>query len=379
MPHRLSTLLLALVVAGCVDQSSAQRDSARRVVRGETSLVQQGSQATTPSADTQSVAPVRPARASRLSPGAQSVADALVFVPRGRNWFALSVRSRRLVVDLGRADIGVPRDSSRREAFRAAFAEAAAKLSPVKPGTKLSIRGPWGIEQATVADFDIAGGRIVGRLQLPAALATLVRRNPILPGAAQRVDTMRLALAPDDSLLRRDSMARRDSVARRDSARKRDTTAVAAVPACIRDSVDSVLVMRTAVVRDSLEHWLTDSVRAAYPRLEQNARVKSWTTTGCFRVGRVLVLAARHDPSAEFAVERAVVLDDSGRVMRLRVADLRFRVHEPLAVFDADGDGVDDVATRALGERSGGITILRFDTTGKRLERLASGFSWESR
>jgi hypothetical protein len=80
----------------------------------------------------------------------------------------------------------------------------------------------------------------------------------------------------------------------------------------------------------------------------------------------------------EFSAERAVMLGDTGAVVRLRLSDLRFHFHEPLAVFDADGDGIDDIATRALGDRSGGLSIMRLDTSTRRLQRLASGFAWET-
>lgn len=369
MPHRFPIFVLTLAAVACADQNRAARDSTQRVLLGETALaLQQGASANappaSPPADSQAgPAPTSPTRhvpRPRLSPEAQSIADVLVFVPRTRSWFTLSVRSARLVMDLGRADVAVPRDTSLRAGFRMAFQEAASALSPVPIGTVLRIRGLWGEEKATLTGFDVSGGRIVGRLDLPPRLASLARRNSILPGAA--------TVAVDSAASADSAVA--DSVV---AARRR------AIDSCQRDSIGAALGARVTFVRDSLERWLADSARAQFPRLERRAKVKSWLATGCFRAGRVMLFAARHDPSAEFAVERAVVVDDSGRVVRLRVADLRFRVHEPLSVFDADGDGVDDIAARALGERSGGITILRFNSATKRLERLTSGFSWETR
>ena len=61
----------------------------------------------------------------------------------------------------------------------------------------------------------------------------------------------------------------------------------------------------------------------------------------------------------------------------LRFVDLRFHAHDPLYVFDADGDGIDDLAARGHGDRSGGLTIMRLDMATKRLVRLVSGFAWE--
>ena len=45
--------------------------------------------------------------------------------------------------------------------------------------------------------------------------------------------------------------------------------------------------------------------------------------------------------------------------------------------FDADGDGVDDLAARGHGDRSGGLTIMRLDIAARRFVRLVSGFAWE--
>ena len=61
----------------------------------------------------------------------------------------------------------------------------------------------------------------------------------------------------------------------------------------------------------------------------------------------------------------------------MRFTDLRFHAHDPLYVFDADGDGVDDLAARGLGDRSGGLTIMRLDLAARRFVRLVSGFAWE--
>jgi hypothetical protein len=70
-----------------------------------------------------------------------------------------------------------------------------------------------------------------------------------------------------------------------------------------------------------------------------------------------------------------VLIGEDGRVRELLVHDFRFRVHELLIAFDADGDGSDDVAARAWTEREGGTVVLRL--AAGQLERLAAGFSWE--
>jgi hypothetical protein len=60
------------------------------------------------------------------------------------------------------------------------------------------------------------------------------------------------------------------------------------------------------------------------------------------------------------------------------VSDIRFKAHEALRAFDADGDGVDDLAAKGRGERMGGTVVLRLDPAKRRLEYLTGGFGWES-
>ena len=91
-----------------------------------------------------------------------------------------------------------------------------------------------------------------------------------------------------------------------------------------------------------------------------------------------MVAATRWAGASEWVRERVVLVGQGGEVTPLTVADLRFRAHELLGAFDADGDGVDDVAARATGDRVGGTVVLRL-VDGARLERLAAGFAWESR
>ena len=72
------------------------------------------------------------------------------------------------------------------------------------------------------------------------------------------------------------------------------------------------------------------------------------------------------------------------RVAGLRLRDYRFRGHEALYALDGDGDGIDDLATRGYGPFLGGTSVLRIVDGKKpkdprRLERMATGFAWESR
>ena len=77
----------------------------------------------------------------------------------------------------------------------------------------------------------------------------------------------------------------------------------------------------------------------------------------------------------EWVRERVLLVTDS-TVKRMIVRDLRFRAHEVLQAFDANGDGVDDIAARAWTPRGGGTAILSL-IDGARFERLAAGFAYE--
>ena len=98
---------------------------------------------------------------------------------------------------------------------------------------------------------------------------------------------------------------------------------------------------------------------------------------GCFgERQRVALVVTVRTADNGWVQERVVLLDDAGRVTPVRANDLRFRAHELLYAFDADGDGVDDLAAKASTEAAGATVILRLDPKTKRLTRLAGGFAW---
>jgi hypothetical protein len=318
-------------------------------------------------------APVQPAQSSSnahrhavkaLSPLADSIANRLVFVPRDRAWFTVASRGKRMLVDIGRVDLRLKPDS----VTRSAFLEAAEKLSPLPSGTTLRLRGPWGMEDTRIKGFDIWSGRIVARLEVSRSLDSAARVTDFLPGSAVRIDSAALAAsqAPDT--------ASGGPTARKDSSAK--VPASTAAP-CERDNIPWEMVARGVAVRDSIEQFLADSVQPPFERMVKTARVQSWTLPGCYGSARVIVLATKRTPDMEFATERVALIDSIGKAIPLRLSDLRFHAHEPLYVFDADGDGVDDLAVRGFGDRSGGLSIVRLDVAARRLVRLASGFAWE--
>src|SRR5438105_6782181 len=156
-----------------------------------------------------------------------------------------------------------------------------------------------------------------------------------------------------------------------------DSIPPAPPPVCVRDTLPTDITTRAIAVRDSLVRVLTDSEKPPYERQLATARIQSWWVPGCFGVGRALIIANKRTPEMDFAVERVALLDSTGKTVPLRFVDLRFHAHDPLYVFDADGDGVDDLAARGHGDRSGGLTIMRLDLAARRFVRLVSGFAWE--
>ena len=297
-----------------------------------------------------------------LSPLADSLANGLVFVPRDRNWFPVASRAKHMLVDIGRIDAAVKSDS----VSRAAYVEAVARLSPLPLGTVLRVRGPYSVdEQSKIIGFDSWHGRIVARLSVSHLLDSLARAEDMLPATATRIDTV----APP----RVDTTQQSHTGPTRPDSLQPPITPMA----CTRDTLPTELTTRAIAVRDSLVQFLTDSAKPPYDRQLATVKVQSWWVPGCFGVGRALIIANKRTPDMDFAVERVAVLDSTGKTVPMRFSDFRFHAHDPLYVFDADGDGVDDLAARGYGDRSGGLTIMRLDIAARRFVRLVSGFAWE--
>ncbi|HEY2374569.1 MAG TPA: hypothetical protein VGH98_01220 [Gemmatimonadaceae bacterium] len=303
-----------------------------------------------------------------LSRVADSIANALVFVPTDRNWFPVASRGRHMLVDIGRIDLTLKSDSE----SRAGFVEAVARLSPLPLGAVLRLRAPYSIdEQAKVTGFDVWHGRIVAKLSVSHLLDSLARAEDMLPATAIRIDTAsaKPKVGSDTSQHATATVAT--------TAPPADSIPPAPPPVCVRDTLPTDITTRAIAVRDSLVRFLTDSEKPPYERQLATAKIQSWWVPGCFGVGRALIIANKHTPEMDFAVERVALLDSTGKTVPLKFADLRFHAHDPLYVFDADGDGVDDLAARGHGDRSGGLTIMRLDLAAKRFVRLVSGFAWE--
>ena len=306
-----------------------------------------------------------------LSPLADTISNGLVFVPRDRSWFPVASRGKHMLVDIGRIDIKLKSDS----ATRAAYQEAVAQLSPLPLGTVLRLRGPYSVdEQTKIIGFDTWNGRIVAKLSVSHLLDSLARVEDMLPATATRIDTSsaHISSSPSDSAQHATGTTVTVPTTRPDS-----VTLAAAPMACTHDTLPTDMTTRAIAVRDSLVRFLTDSAKPPYDRQVATAKIQSWWVPGCFGIGRALIIANKRTPDMDFAVERVALLDSTGKTVPMKVVDLRFHAHDPLYVFDADGDGIDDLAARGHGDRSGGLTIMRLDVATKRFVRLVSGFAWE--
>lgn len=277
----------------------------------------------------------------QLSRAADSVLPYLVFAPVGQAWFTAVVRKQRMLVDIGRADVDVHKDSARAAGYR----EAVEKRATVPLGTIFRLRGAWGAFDVKAVAADVWDGRIVLRVAGPPALDSIVRARLPVIATAFRTDSAASTLA--------------DS--------------------CDREKpLDSGLVARLAVVRDSLERELRAAPQPLYERLRQKMTLGSSQIAGCFGASRAALVVTLKSSTAEWVRERLVLVDTSGRVTPLRVGDYRFRAHELLQAFDADGDGIDDLATRATAERAAATSVLVVDLKARRATRLVAGFAREA-
>ena len=337
-PCTLGLCLLAPVACGgssrvdreSVIRSGSSADSMSRVVVPESGATQPAP--ATPIVNTTDE--------RRLRPLADSIAQRLVFAPLGQDWFAAASRAGRLVVDLGRVDFDLKDDPAR----RAAFQQAAEARSPFPVGTQLRLRGVWGDANGTIAGFDAWNGRIVATLHTSALVDSLARTTDPFVVAARRGG-------------------------------QDETQNTVAAPSCDRTS-DSTFSARLIRVARAVEDSLRTSVdQPVYPRLKSLLRARRSTARGCFGSARGVVIVTLYAGDYEWVRERVLLVSDSS-VTKATVRDLRFRAHEALQAFDADGDGLDDLAARAWTPRGGGTVILKLGD-GARFDRLAAGFAWE--
>ncbi len=279
----------------------------------------------------------------RLSPLADTISNYLVFAPLGDVWFTASSRGKRMLVDIGRVDTEVRRDSSRAAAYR----EAVAKRMSVPIGAKFRLHTSWGVEEVTASAVDSWNGRIVLRLTGSPRLDSAATGKATVIATAERSDNTASAVT-------------------------------AGVDSCVRGiPFDAALAARVTQVRDSLVHELRSGTQPAYERLQRKMSIATSQAAGCFGAARVALAVSLKAGNVEWVREKIVLIEPGGKVTGIKVNDFRFRAHDLLLAFDANGDGIDDLATRATTERAGATTVLVLDLKAKKLTRLTAGFAWE--
>lgn len=266
----------------------------------------------------------------------------LVFVPTGESWFVAASRGKRMLLDIGRVDLEVRKDSTMAAAYRAAVE----RFSPIRIGDSLFLRAPWGSEWVRTTGVESWNGRIALRLAGSTMLDSMAAEKAPLTASAERL-----------------SGSARNS---------------ASPSSCQRTAPTPELAARLKQLRDSLEARLRAEGLPLYPRLQKGITVSTSQVTGCFSGASAILAVSLRARGNEWARERVVAVDADGRATLLTVRDLRFRVHDLLHAVDVDGDGMDDVAAVGRTFQAGGTVVLKFEAKERRLTRVAAGFNWES-
>lgn len=295
----------------------------------------------------------RTAPRARLSPLADSLSHYMTFLASFQNVFVAASRAGRLLVDVGRIDTKVATPARKR-----AYEAAAHELAPLGVGDRVRLRGPWGASDATVSGFDVWNGRMVATLDAAPDVDSLARGKRPLVATATRADS---ATPPSPSVCLREPAG---------------ATAAAGTPRAAAAPLPPEAA-RIDSVRDSLLTVVRGDTAGLPPSAIKSLRVRSSRVAGCFGAARVLLFVNASGDAYAFVRERAVLVDTTGAVVPLRVRDIRFRAHDALGAFDADGDGVDDVAALGRGPGVGGTVVLRLDLEKRSLDYVMSGFSWE--
>jgi hypothetical protein len=297
-----------------------------------------------------------------LDDAEQRAADGIVFAPTMTERFVVAARNKRLLVDVGRVDLPVRKDAE----LLALVKRVSERIGPLSNVRHLRVRGTWGEETDSIVGYDVWNGRAVAVLKPSARADSLLKQSAPLMGVATRVRPAADSAAPQPAPTPA-------------AAPPGAPPATASAPAaCVRDSMPPELAARVVVVRDSVLRWVADSVKPPYASGGKLV-VRGDTASGCFGPWRALVLVSARTSTFDWSEERAILVGLDGKPASSRLRDLRLRTHESLVALDADGDGVDELASRGLAQLMGAQSVLKLDPATRRFSRYASGFAWESR
>jgi len=354
---RLLSTLALLGASACASDSRAARVPARdveRVAPSAPSSEQPTNATATVEQQGDTVVHRATPKPRLLTDDEQRVADGIAFAPSPIERFFVAARNKRLLVDVGRVDLETKQDARQLALVR----RVAARGCPLSRVTHVRVRGRWGEEVDSIAGYDVWNGRVVAVLAPSATADSLLKKGATLVAVATRVPM------PVDS-------SAAPQVAP-------PPPAAPATVACVRDSVPPELPARAAAVRDSVVRWVTDSLKPSYATSGKLA-VRGDTASGCFGPWRYVVVVSTRTPAFDWSDERTLLVAPDGKPIAARLRDLRLRTHESLVAFDADGDGVDELAARGLAPRMGAQSVMKLDTATRRFSRFASGFAWETR
>ena len=358
---RLLSILALFGASACATDSRAARVPARDAERApaSASTTGQADAAATVAQQGDTVARRATLKPRLLTEEEQRVADGIVFAPSMIERFVVAARNKRLLLDLGRVDLETKPDAQQ----LALVKRVAARVGPLARVTHVRVRGRWGEEVDSIAGYDVWNGRVVAVLRPSATADSLLKKGAPLVAVATRV------VAPADSGVAPKGASTVGSV---------PPVATPAVVACVRDSLPPELPVRAALVRDSLVRWVTDSIKPTYA-VSGKLAVRGDTASGCFGPWRYVVVVSLRSPAFDWSEERTLLVAPDGKPVAGRLRDLRLRTHESLTAFDADGDGVDELAARGLAPRMGAQSVMKLDSATRRFSRFASGFAWETR
>ncbi len=287
---------------------AAEHDTAAReqqLAAADTATISRGTDTTVTNAKPGTL------RIASLDPLADSISDRMVFYALIQTKFVAATRGKRLLLDLGRYD-GTVNGAKQKKAFE----EAAEVLSPVHPGDRFVLHGPWGADSATVTgihgmeqahrrDARGAGAHRFNGAQRRHARGARHEDHARLGAPRQRRATRPAAPAPPP-----------DSIALPDSA----TVANALTPGCSHDSLSIELALRVSELADSLAVVLEADTAKLTDRLKKSVKVQRSQAIGCFAHWRVILLVNQSAGDYEYVHQLALLVDTAGVAVPLERA-----------------------------------------------------------
>jgi hypothetical protein len=259
-----------------------------------------------------------PARTS-LDGEASSLAERAVFTPRVQRWFMARMIDSALTLDVGRVDGGVGAS----ESAQAALDRMIRARSPLQAGAQLTLHTPTGPVSVRIASFVMNGRRIGARLDAAAS----------------------------------------DSITRAFPVEWRGEPPVA-LPTGSANAAGCATADAAAV----------DRAVAGYAASDKEVLT---VLRGCFGTFRALVIIRPREITPE-AVERVILVRETGGTRSGKLRDLSYPLHELSHVVDVNRDGIHEIVVHSYRPAMETWSTLRM-TDSITFTRFASGFTIEKR